>query len=182
MLISYLTGFPIPIFVPTLLTPLTSLTFEGGTRIHVKSSVCSPLAFACRAHRRVRRRFQHNLALPRRKKNPTMASLAALRSTATRRLQAAAPALFRNNTQRRHLALGGHSGPAPEWTGVDKIVRSYVPEDYQRTCGRGEKFRDSGFRQGHYRKTSYVCSHDPPLTDLFPSSRFQLSHQSPWPF
>jgi hypothetical protein len=28
--------------------------------------------------------------------------------------------------------MGGHA-PKPEWTGIDKTVRSYVPEDYQRT-------------------------------------------------
>lgn len=36
------------------------------------------------------------------------------------------------NTQKRNMALGGHHGPPPEWTGIDKIVRSYLPEDYQR--------------------------------------------------
>ena len=56
-----------------------------------------------------------------------MASFAALRSA--RRVLV--PAV--RNTQRRNLALGGHSGPAPEWTGIDKVVRSYVPHDYQRT-------------------------------------------------
>lgn len=35
--------------------------------------------------------------------------------------------------QKRGMALGGHHGPAPEWTGVDKVVRRYFPEDYQRT-------------------------------------------------
>jgi hypothetical protein len=45
--------------------------------------------------------------------------------------------------QKRSFALGGHHGPPPEWTGVDKIVRSYFPEDYQRTLRE-----DSGFRTG----------------------------------
>lgn len=31
--------------------------------------------------------------------------------------------------QRRQM--GGHA-PAPEWTGIDKVVRGYFPEDYQR--------------------------------------------------
>jgi len=35
------------------------------------------------------------------------------------------------NTQKRNMALGGHHGPPPEWKGIDKIVRSYLPEDYQ---------------------------------------------------
>jgi hypothetical protein len=29
------------------------------------------------------------------------------------------------------MALGGSHGPPPEWTGIDKIVRGYFPEDYQ---------------------------------------------------
>jgi hypothetical protein len=46
----------------------------------------------------------------------------------------AAPILARHTqkTQKRGMALGGHSGPPPEWTGIDKTVRSYFPEDYQR--------------------------------------------------
>eukprot|EP00977_Amphora_coffeiformis_P008692 scaffold1982_cov93-Amphora_coffeaeformis.AAC.14 len=79
-----------------------------------------------------------------------MASFAALRSTASRRLLV--PAV--RNTQRRHLALGGHSGPPPEWTGIDKIVRSYVPHDYQRTfsskryiCAQ-TKFQIPSLKQG----------------------------------
>ena len=35
--------------------------------------------------------------------------------------------------QRRTFALGGHHGPPPEWTGIDKVVRGYFPEDYQCT-------------------------------------------------
>ena len=31
------------------------------------------------------------------------------------------------------MALGGHHGPAPDWQGVDKVVRGYFPHDYQRT-------------------------------------------------
>lgn len=46
------------------------------------------------------------------------------------------PALI--NSQKRGMALGGHHGPPPEWTGIDKVVRGYFPEDYQRT-----KIRDS---------------------------------------
>ena len=59
----------------------------------------------------------------------TMASFAALRMTSRRAVARVAI----NQQQRRNLALGGHAGPAPEWTGIDKIVRSYVPEDWQRT-------------------------------------------------
>jgi hypothetical protein len=32
---------------------------------------------------------------------------------------------------RRTMASGHH--PKPEWTGIDKVVRSYFPEDWQRT-------------------------------------------------
>lgn len=35
--------------------------------------------------------------------------------------------------QKRGMALGGHHGPAPDWQGVDKVVRGYFPHDYQRT-------------------------------------------------
>lgn len=31
-------------------------------------------------------------------------------------------------------SMGG-SAPAPEWTGIDKVVRGYFPEDYQREFG-----------------------------------------------
>lgn len=34
--------------------------------------------------------------------------------------------------QRRRFALGGSSGPPPEWEGVDKVVRGHFPQDYQR--------------------------------------------------
>ena len=57
-----------------------------------------------------------------------MASFAALRMTSRRAVARVAI----QNQQRRNLALGGASGPPPEWTGVDKIVRSYVPHDWQR--------------------------------------------------
>lgn len=68
-----------------------------------------------------------------------MASFAALRMAASRRL---APRIALQQTQRRNLALGGHSGPPPEWTGIDKVVRSYFPEDWQRTYTLVEaKFR-----------------------------------------
>jgi hypothetical protein len=29
---------------------------------------------------------------------------------------------------------GGGNHAAKEWTGIDKVVRGYFPEDYQRTC------------------------------------------------
>ena len=39
--------------------------------------------------------------------------------------------------QRRQM--GGSHAPAPEWTGIDKVVRGYFPEDYQRKfLHRGE--------------------------------------------
>ena len=59
-----------------------------------------------------------------------MASFSALSSVARRRV--VVPLIQR--TQKRGMALGGHHGPPPEWTGVDKVVRGYFPEDYQRTC------------------------------------------------
>jgi hypothetical protein len=49
--------------------------------------------------------------------------------------------LARNNVQRRTMALGGHHGPPPEWTGVDKVVRSYVPHDYQCTLNASSRWR-----------------------------------------
>jgi hypothetical protein len=79
---------------------------------------------------------QRNNFLYRKKKNApasrTMASFAALRTVARRRL---ATPLFtaQRQHQRRGLALGGHHGPAPEWKGVDKVVRGYFPEDYKCT-------------------------------------------------
>ena len=36
-------------------------------------------------------------------------------------------------TQKRHMGLGGHSGPPPEWEGIDKVVRDVIPHDHQRT-------------------------------------------------
>ena len=53
-----------------------------------------------------------------------------------RHVAARSRALLLNATQqqqRRTMSLGGHHGPPPEWTGVDKVVRKYLPEDYQRT-------------------------------------------------
>ena len=35
-------------------------------------------------------------------------------------------------SQRR--AMGGGHAPAPEWEGIDKVVRDVFPADYQRTC------------------------------------------------
>lgn len=35
--------------------------------------------------------------------------------------------------QMQRRGMGSHA-PKPEWTGIDKTVRSIVPEDYQRTC------------------------------------------------
>jgi hypothetical protein len=43
------------------------------------------------------------------------------------------PLMSRQTQQKRNMALGGHHGPPPEWTGIDKVVRGYFPEDYQRT-------------------------------------------------
>jgi hypothetical protein len=58
-----------------------------------------------------------------------MASFAAFSAMARRR---AVPVVMQR-TQKRGMALGGHHGPPPDWQGVDKIVRGYFPEDYQRT-------------------------------------------------
>jgi hypothetical protein len=60
-----------------------------------------------------------------------MVSFSALRTAARRHAMPLFTAQQRQ--QRRGLALGGHHGPPPEWTGVDKVVRGYFPEDYQRT-------------------------------------------------
>ena len=38
--------------------------------------------------------------------------------------------IAKQSTQRRHMAGGGHA--APEWEGIDKIVRGYFPGDHQR--------------------------------------------------
>lgn len=57
-----------------------------------------------------------------------MVSFSALSAAARRR---ALPLLARTQ-QRRGLALGGSSGPPPEWEGIDKVVRNYFPQDYQR--------------------------------------------------
>jgi len=59
-----------------------------------------------------------------------MVSFSALRAVARRR---AMPLFTRTTTQqRRGFALGGSHGPPPEWEGIDKVVRGYFPEDYQR--------------------------------------------------
>jgi hypothetical protein len=60
-----------------------------------------------------------------------MASFAALRNAARRNVMPVFSGQQRH-VQRRNLALGGHHGPPPEWEGVDKVVRGYFPEDYQR--------------------------------------------------
>ena len=52
---------------------------------------------------------------------PTMTVYARVASTAGRTAARA---------QRRQM--GGSHAPAPEWTGIDKVVRGYFPEDYQR--------------------------------------------------
>ena len=33
--------------------------------------------------------------------------------------------------QKRGMALGGAKGPPPKWEGLDKVVRTYLPEDHQ---------------------------------------------------
>jgi hypothetical protein len=70
----------------------------------------------------------------------TMALLSAASASSSallRRIAAARSSLSSGKAlvkgQRRGMALGGHHGPPPEWTGVDKVVRGYFPEDYQRT-------------------------------------------------
>lgn len=35
--------------------------------------------------------------------------------------------------QQQKRSMGGGGGPKPEWEGIDKVVRQYFPEDYQRT-------------------------------------------------
>jgi hypothetical protein len=57
-----------------------------------------------------------------------MASFMALSALARRR---AVPVVLQR-TQKRSMALGGHHGPPPDWQGIDKVVRGYFPEDYQR--------------------------------------------------
>ena len=74
-----------------------------------------------------------------------MVSFAALRAVTRRQfLQQRTPLLLRK-TQKRGMALGGHHGPPPEWTGVDKVVRGYFPEDYQRTFLSKSLFQNSKF-------------------------------------
>ena len=102
---------------------------------HANATTASAAPSAATAATTTTTTKQTNAPSFQRQVSPTMSSLAALRSTATRRLfvvPTTASSTVRN-TQRRHFALGEHSGPAPEWTGVDKIVRSYFPHDYQRT-------------------------------------------------
>lgn len=48
-----------------------------------------------------------------------------IQSTARR----GATAVARNQQCRQ---MGGGHAPAPEWTGIDKVVRGYFPEDHQR--------------------------------------------------
>jgi len=50
----------------------------------------------------------------------------AIAATAARRVARTAAV----QAQRRNM--GGHA-PAPEWTGIDKVVRDVFPQDYQRT-------------------------------------------------
>ena len=35
--------------------------------------------------------------------------------------------------QQQRRAMGGGHAPAPEWEGIDKVVRGYFPQDHQRT-------------------------------------------------
>jgi hypothetical protein len=35
--------------------------------------------------------------------------------------------------QQQRRTMAAHA-PAPEWTGIDKVVRGYFPQDYQRAC------------------------------------------------
>jgi hypothetical protein len=57
-----------------------------------------------------------------------MVSFTAMSAMARRR---ALPMLSKVH-QKRGMSLKGHHGPPPDWQGVDKVVRSYFPEDYQR--------------------------------------------------
>ena len=53
------------------------------------------------------------------------ASLGRTALLATRRAAATSA-----NTQKRRM--GGAAAPAPEWSGIDKVVRGYFPQDDQR--------------------------------------------------
>ena len=51
-----------------------------------------------------------------------------------------ATAVARNQQCRQ---MGGGHAPAPEWTGIDKVVRGYFPEDHQRKWGFKNDVRPS---------------------------------------
>jgi len=52
--------------------------------------------------------------------------------------------IAKQSTQRRAMGGGGHA--APEWEGIDKIVRGYFPGDHQCTLTFGCAEKDSRFR------------------------------------
>jgi hypothetical protein len=43
--------------------------------------------------------------------------------------------------QQQKRFAGGHAKAKVEWTGIDKVVRGYFPEDHQ--CTSSEQFRTS---------------------------------------
>jgi hypothetical protein len=55
-------------------------------------------------------------------------SLTGTRSLVTSALRRTAAVVAQ---QRRTMASDRHSKPKPNWTGIDKVVRTYFPEDWQ---------------------------------------------------
>ena len=47
--------------------------------------------------------------------------------------RATANAARRVVSQQQKRSFAGHGKAKPEWTGIDKVVRGYFPEDHQRT-------------------------------------------------
>lgn len=73
--------------------------------------------------------------------------LAVARTTTTLGRNAVITRVVVQQQTKRGMA-GGH-GPKPEWTGLDKTVRSYFPEDYQRTLVVVVKIPNSPFLFTH---------------------------------
>ena len=66
---------------------------------------------------------------------PTMTfALLARRTTllATRRATASASSSSKSSAAMTKRRMGGSAAPAPEWEGIDKVVRGYFPQDDQR--------------------------------------------------
>jgi hypothetical protein len=62
--------------------------------------------------------------------------------------------------QQRRTMAGGHA-PAPKWEGIDKVVRGYFPQDYQRE--------------------SQILSHVSKIPNSLSNKPF-FPLQFPWPF